>query len=94
MKSVVWLSLTLLISAPLGAQERVPLGCAVPPDVHFYVHGMTSQTPDPGWAACERAMRIVADSGVHEDILDLATMDMGGRARAAQDTHAVAPEIH
>jgi len=79
MKTAVWLSLFIL---PLAtAQQPVPLSYGVPDDMHFFVHGMTSQTPDPAFARLERAVRMLADSGIYEDVIDLATMDMSERER-------------
>lgn len=79
MRSAPWLSLLLIPLA--SAQQPVPLACGVPDDVHFFVHGLTSPTPDPAMARFDCAMRMLVDSGIHEDVIDLATIDLGARQR-------------
>ena len=75
-------ALALCLLPGLPAQESVPLGHAVAKDAHLVMHGVSSQTPDPAMAAFERAMTRLIESRVHEDILDLATMDMGEKRAA------------
>ncbi|MBM4063956.1 MAG: hypothetical protein FJ265_23090, partial [Planctomycetes bacterium] len=60
---------------------QVPLSQAVPADMHFVVHGMTSATPDPGWVRFERAVGMLAESGIHEDVLALATLELSPAER-------------
>ncbi|MHC5064856.1 MAG: hypothetical protein ACYTG5_12885 [Planctomycetota bacterium] len=71
-------SACLLFAANTRAQDpqSVPLGYGVPHDAHYYVHGMTSETPDPGTVMFENMLGKLVDSGIHEDLFDLATVDL------------------
>ena len=69
MRTTIWLSLSLFLLPLATAQQPVPLSYGVPDDVHFFVHGMVSQTPDPAFARFERAVGMLADSGIHEDLI-------------------------
>lgn len=82
--SVLTVLTTVLASAaPAQAQDRqqVPLGYGLPEDVHYYVHGLTSKTPDPGWLKLEQAIDRLVEGRIHEDIFDLATIDLGPEQR-------------
>ena len=70
------LCLSLVLAPSPAAQQLVPLGYGVPKDTHLYIHGVASQSPDPGMVAFERAMHHLVESRVHEDLLELATMDL------------------
>jgi len=79
-----------LLAVRAGAQS-VPLANGVARDAHMVIHGRTSQTPDPAAVALEKALGGLIESGIHEDILDLATMGMPTRKaeRVRQTFHHV-----
>ncbi len=76
-------SSVLLLAANTRAQEgqSVPLGYGVSDDASYYVHGLTSETPDPGMLAFERALGKLVASGIHEDLFNLATIEMSAEQR-------------
>lgn len=82
--SVLTLLTTVLapaVSAKAQDRQRVPLGYGVPKDVHFYVHGLTSKNRDPGLRKLDKAIGRLVESRIHEDILDLATIDLSPERR-------------
>jgi hypothetical protein len=73
------------LAVPLRAraEEGASLLQAVPPDVHFFAHAKRGKSPDPGAAHAERAWKLLADSRVHRDIIDLCVIDLPEEKRQA-----------
>ncbi|MBI1852538.1 MAG: hypothetical protein HYR85_19520 [Planctomycetes bacterium] len=75
-RALVMLVCLLAVCAAVRADEGASLLQAVPPDVHFVAHTRRSKTPDPASVRMQKAWKLLVESGVHRDLIDLCVLDL------------------